>query len=140
MEISVKQAELAGVGIIRNSKLKTSLKGKLYEATAYYENKAVEVKVLYKRDGAGLLLGPLNKDAVAYTEYERLLKYLIPRMPKPNYITVGGIRIGIAIAAFITLLNLLQISNTTGVLMGIVDIVITAILMLLEKSERRRYV
>ena len=141
MEISVKQAELAGVGIIiSNSELKKSLKGRIYEATAYYENKAVEVKVLYKRNGIGLILGPLNKNAIAYSEYEMLLRYLIPRMPKPNYITVGTIRLGTIISAFITLLNLLQMSNVTGAMLVVADIVIIAILMALEKSERRRYV
>lgn len=140
MAISIKQAEIAGVGIIRNSEIKTSITGKLYKATAYYENKAIEVKVLYKRDGTGMLIGPLNKDESSYTEYKMLLKYLIPRMPKPNYITVGVIRIGIIITAFVTLLNLLHINNTTGALMVIIDIVIAVILMFLEKSERRRYV
>ena len=137
--ISTKQLQLAGVGIIRSDLIKKTLRGKIYEATLYYNDITVDVRILYKRNGKGTLLGVVSEDG--RDAFREIMKGVLPILPTPDIKNLMAIRLGTIIALIITYLNLRTPTTTIfGMAMNTLDIAGIIVLIILHRIERDRYV
>ena len=137
--ISTKQLQLAGVGIIRSDLIKKTLRGKIYEATLYYHDITVDVRILYKRNGKGTLLGVVSEDGK--DAFREIMKDVLPILPTPDIKNLMAIRLGTIIALIITYLNLRTPTTTIfGMAMNTLDIAGIIVLVILHRIERDRYV
>ena len=139
--ISVKQIQLAGAGVIRSDLIKKTIRGKIYAATIYYKDSAVDVRILYYRSGDSKLLGPLDFTKDRIEEFERLLFSLIPALPHPDYKILRIIRIGLIISIAFTGLNIATVTADIYAYIAIaIDILTTGFITALYKTEGKRYV
>ncbi len=137
--LSVKQLELAGVGVIRSDLIKKTLRGKIYEATLYYKDIAVNVRILYKRNGKGTIIGIVSEDG--REAFREIMKDILPILPKPDFKNLMAIRIGTIVALIFTYLNLSTPTTTFfGMMMNVLDIAGIIALVVLYRVERDRYV
>ena len=139
--LSVKQLQLAGVGIIRDDLIRKTIAGDIYRATLYYKDYTVAVNILYKRNGQGFILGVTAKTEEDLKKAEEMMKSLIPVLPTHDFRAIWIIRMAIIVAAIITYLNLsTPIINMAGLLINIIDILGMIALIALYRVERGIYV
>ena len=140
MKITVKQAELAGAGLIREEQIGRSLRGKIYKATIYYGNETIDVRVLYKRNGNAIILGPRELTEQSISEFSRMLTWLLPKLPHPDYRVVMTARLGIFIGAIITALNIATITKPSDFIAIGIDFILIGTLIVIHNIEGNRYV
>lgn len=139
--LSVKQLQLAGVGIIRADLEKATVAGKIYKATLYYKDMTTDVRILYKRSGKGFIIGPDITPSNSLQNFETVMTSILPELPLPNYKNLATIRIASIIAIFFTLLNVITpITNIYGVIAITLDIIGLIALAMLYRAERETYV
>lgn len=137
----VKQLQIAGVGIIRSDLIKKTLRGKIYEATLYYGDSAVDVTILYKRNGQGIVIGPKATTEEELEEFKKMMLAVLPKLPHPDYSMLRNIRTAIMIAIAISLFNIITAPLAiAGIAVNIIDLAITAGMIHLYKTESNRYV
>lgn len=135
MKITLRQVEQAGAGVIREEQLGKSITGKIYSATIYYEDKTIDVRVLYKRSGKATIIGPKEITDQSIAEFGKMLSWIIPKIPHPDYRVILATRIGIITGAIITSLNIVTIHKPKDFIAVGIDVILTALLMAIHYLE-----
>lgn len=139
--ITVKQLELAGAGVIRSELIKSTISGKIYGATIYYNDMVTDVEILYYRNGDTKLLGPTQFTESDIKAFEDLLIKIIPSLPHPDYKTLNIVRAGLTGAIIITAYNVITITPDVYSILAIaIDTAITVFIAALYRAEGKRYV
>lgn len=141
MNITVKMLESIGVGIIRAEHIKSTIKGRIYKATAYYDNKSIDLSILYYRHGGSKILGPITtgNGENEIKEFTAFITYIAPRLPRPNYKVRRTLFIGLLITIPITAINITHTYTQIDVIINTVDIIATLTLLILYRRERGIY-
>ena len=139
MNITVRQLESTGMGIIRSEHIKNTLTGRIYKATIYYEDKSVDVAILYYRHGGSKVLGPVINSETDTKQFIDFLEYAMPRLPRKSKFLLRYIGAAIAFSMVTTIVNITSTVNTFGLAMDMADILMTVFLITLYIRERRRY-
>lgn len=137
IEISIKQLETCGIGVIRGSFIKNTIKGRIYNATVYYKDAPVEVKVLNKHNGETIIIGPSKQSKE--TDFINFVTDVLPILPKPNYLLRKVLRTAILISAAVTLINILTITSRTDAVYIGIDTIALTVLAILYTHERKVY-
>lgn len=142
LRLTVKQLELAHVGIIRENMVSNTIVGKIYRAQLVFGDEEVKVLILYKKNGKGILLceDPFQKDKGS-NRYENFINMIYPILPFPDFKTLFAIRAGIYLSFVITIFNLLRpLRDVSELFLNILDVIGVVALIVLYIKERERYV
>ena len=145
MNISTRDLEKTGAGVIREDLVKKTVKGKIYNASIYRNNKVVNVIILYYRRGGNKVLDITddNKDE-SIKEYMNILRDITnirieQKIRRSTIKELRWIKLGTLIGYAFTLLNITAIKRPTDLIYVAIDILLIAVLRFIYKIEERRY-
>lgn len=142
LRLTVKQLQLAHVGIIRENMVSNTIVGKIYRAQLVFRDEEVKVWILYKKNGKGILLceDPFQKDKNS-NRFENFINMIYPILPFPDFKTLFAIKAGIYLSLVITIFNLLTpLRGLSDLFLNIIDVVGIVALFVLYRIEREIYV
>ncbi len=145
MNISTKELETIGAGVIRTAPVKKSIKGEICEAKIYRNNHAIKVLMLYTKKGNNILLDIQddNKNE-SRREFNKILQDVSKlkaqkRELRRNDKTLKFVNIGLMISSIVTGLNIMAATQPKDITYVAADLILTTPLLFIRHIERRKY-
>lgn len=145
MNINVKELERIGAGIMRFDLIKRTLRGNIYQAQIYRNDKTIRVSIMYFRRGGSRIAEVLNDNTQdSRLEFQRIINEIIRERARRNDmmkkdLELNLISVGIGMSYIFTALNTISIRKPTDIIYVMIDLLLLAVIRMIYRREKKRY-